>query len=141
MNIELDKAREILNANGYTCVLFKDSKEYHSEKRGVAPLIEFLESGADFGGFCAADRTVGLGAAHLYLLLGVRAVWARVISFSARNLLEKSGVFVSFENEVPFIINREGNGACPIEAAVVGTSSSADALKKIKETLEKLKNV
>lgn len=124
--------------NGYTCVLCRENEEFHSALRGVKPLIDFLESNTDFNGFSAADKTVGLGAAHLYLLLGVKSVWANVISQGAKEILEKNGVEVSFEEEVPYIINRRGDGRCPIEAAVGGIAFPDEALRVIKETLSRL---
>lgn len=138
MSEDTKKARDILVKNGYTCVLCRENEEFHSNLRGVRPLIDLLESGKDFSGFSAADKTVGLGAAHLYLLLGVRSVWARVISLSARELLEKGGIEVFFEEEVPYIINRQGNGRCPIETAVSDIACPAEALRVIKETLSQL---
>lgn len=131
-------ARDILIKNGYTCVLYSSDTVYHSNLRGVAPLVGFLDSGKDFGAFCAADKTVGLGAAHLYILLGVRSLWANVISAAARELLLKNGIRVYFENEVPFIINREGTGRCPIESALSGALSSEEAVWVIKDTLSSL---
>ena len=137
---ELTKmAREILIENSYTAVLCSEDEVYHSTERGVKPLIGFLESGKNFSGFCAADKTVGLGAAHIYILLRVRSVFATVISSSARALLESAGIAVSFESEVPYIINRKGDGRCPIETAVLGTTDSKDALTKIKQALKSLK--
>ena len=133
------RAREILIENGYTAVLCSEDEVYYSTERGVKPLIGFLESGKDFGGFCAADKTVGLGAAHIYILLRVRSVFATVISSSARALLESAGIAVSFESEVPYIINRKGDGRCPIETAVLGITDSKDALTKIKQALKALK--
>lgn len=124
--------------NGYTCVLCRENEEFHSALRGVRPLIDFLESNTDFNGFSAADKTVGLGAAHLYLLLGVKSVWAKVISQGAKEILEKNGVEVSFEEEVPYIINRRGDGRCPIETAVNGIACPSEALRVIKETLSHL---
>ena len=138
MNDDTEKARDILIKNGYTCVLRRENVEFHSSLRGVKPLIDFLESKRDFRGFSAADKTVGLGAAHLYLLLGVRSVWARIISQGAKEILEKNGVEVSFEEEVPYIINRRGDGRCPIEAAVNGIACPSEALRVIKETLSRL---
>ena len=139
MRNDTKKARDILVKNGYTCVFCRENEEFHSALRGVKPLIDFLESNTDFNGFSAADKTVGLGAAHLYLLLGVKSVWAKVISQGAKEILEKNGVEVSFEEEVPYIINRRGDGRCPIETAVGGISNSNEALKMIKETLANLK--
>lgn len=134
----LDLAKEILLKGGYTCVLCSDSEELHSTLRGVRPLIDFLESKKDFRGFCAADKTIGMGAAHLYVLLGVRSVWANVMSSPARSLLQSHGIDASCVDEVPFIINRLGTGPCPIESAVTGVASSTEALKIITETLKRL---
>ena len=135
----LENAKEILIKNQYTCVLVNEKEEYHSRARGVKPLLEFLESGKDFSGFYAADKTVGLGAAHLYILLGVKSVWAKVLSEPAHMLLDKNNISVFYGTKAPFIINREGNGKCPIESAVTGVECSKEALKVIKQTLEKLK--
>lgn len=138
MRNDTKKARDILVKNGYTCVFCRENEEFHSNLRGVRPLIDFLESNTDFNGFSAADKTVGLGAAHLYLLLGVKSVWAKVISQGAKEILEKNGVEVSFEEEVPYIINRRGDGRCPIETAVGGIAYPDEALRVIKETLSRL---
>ncbi len=135
----LENAKEILIKNQYTCVLVNEKEEYHSCARGVKPLLEFLECGKDFSGFYAADKTVGLGAAHLYILLGVKSVWAKVLSEPAHMLLDKNNISVFYETKAPFIINREGNGKCPIEKAVTGVECSKEALLVIKQTLEKLK--
>ena len=134
----IEKSREILIKNGYTAVLCSEDKIYHSTERGVKPLLDFLESGEDFKGFSAADKTVGLGAAHLYILLGVCEIWAGVISEDAKSLLEQNGISVFYDDEVPFIINRKGDGRCPIETAVLGTTDSKDALTKIKQALKSL---
>ncbi len=138
MNNNTLKAKNILLENGYTCVLCSDNEEFYSNFRGVKPLLDFLESGKDFSGFCAADKTIGAGAAHLYVLLNVKSVWANVISVEGKKVLEKRNINVFYETKVPYIINRKGDGMCPIETAVNGMSSSTEALKVIKETLQKL---
>lgn len=135
----LYKAKNVLSEKGCTCVLYKDGEEYSSHSRGVKPLIDFLETGKSFKGFSAADKTVGAGAAHLYILLHVSAVYARVISEEGKRLLEQNNISVEYDNLVPFIINRSGDGPCPIETAVKGADSSGCALNIIKQTLAKLK--
>lgn len=134
----MERAKEILIRNGYTCVLYSENAQYHATQRGVKPLVDFLQSGIDFGGFSAADKTVGLGAAHLYVLLGVKSVWANVMSQAAKALLQAHQIAVSCENEVPFIINRKGDGVCPVEAAVSGITCPQEALPAIVKTLENL---
>jgi hypothetical protein len=133
-------AKDILIKNGYTCVLVGGGEEHHSTFRGVKPLLDFLQSGKCFKGFSAADKTVGLGAAHLYVLLGVESVWAKVISTPAKAFLEQNGIHVLYETEAPFIINRQGDGRCPIETAVNGITDPAIAYDVIIKTLENLKN-
>lgn len=134
------KAKSILLENGYTCVLCLENEEYHSTLRGVKPLLDFLESDKDFSGFFAADKTVGAGAAHLYALLGVKEVWANIISDAGKKVLLENNITVFCETQVPYIINRKGDGMCPIETAVNGISSSSEALETIKQTLKKLAN-
>ena len=132
------KAKNILIKNGYTCVLCCDNEEYHSTLRGVKPLLDFLESDKDFSGFSAADKTIGAGAAHLYALLGVKEVWANIISDAGKKVLLENNITVFCETQVPYIINRKGDGMCPIETAVKDITSSQKALEAIKQTLEAL---
>ncbi len=138
MNRDIVTAKTMLLENEYTCVLYSDEADYHSTLRGVKPLIEFLESGNDFNGFCAADKVVGAGAAHIYVLLGVKAVWANTISNSAKEILKNNTISVFYETIVPHIINRTGDGICPIEMAVAGITDSKQALEAIKQALKSL---
>lgn len=138
MTNDLEKAVRILKEHSYTCVLLREERIYSSRLRGVRPLLELLDTHEDLSGFFAADKTVGLGAAHLYLLLGISGVWARVISHPAKALLEAHGVSVGYDSLVPHIINRSGDGRCPIEEAVADCLSSAEALEKIRDTLKNL---
>ena len=140
VNIDTEKAKSLLIENRYTCVLCLDGREYHSTKRGVRPLLDFLESGESFDGFSAADKTVGAGAAHLYVLLGVKSLFASIISKEGKRILRENGIAVFYDTEVPFIINRSRDGMCPIERAVSGVSASSDALAIIKKTLKELEN-
>ena len=131
-------ARQRLIDGGYTCVLLQGDEEYTSLERGVKPLIGFLQSGKSFTGSVAADKTVGAGAAHLYVLLGVRALWSNVISASALEILKNIGIEVSYGECVPHIINRRGDGICPIETAVSGAKTSDEAYSLILDTLARL---
>ncbi|MBQ2815052.1 MAG: DUF1893 domain-containing protein [Clostridia bacterium] len=138
MNKDILTAKKILIENDYTCVLYSNGKAYHSTLRGVKPLIDFLESNFDSAGYYAADKVVGAGAAHLYVLLGVKAVWAKLMSKDAMDILQTNGIDAFYDDVVPYIINRSGEGACPIETAVKEITDSKQALDIIKQTLEKL---
>ena len=136
---KIELARKRLTEGNFTCVLHLRGEEYTSFERGVKPLLELLKSGNAFNGAIAADKTVGAGAAHLYCLLGVRAVWANVISEAAEDVLAKAGISVFFGERVPYIINRRGDGMCPIERAVANATSSQHAYELIIAALEALR--
>lgn len=140
MNKDIATARDILIENNYTCVLYSNGTQYNSKSRGVKPLIEFLETGNDFKNFCAADKTVGAGAAHLYVLLGIKLLWANIISEDAIKILQQNNISFFYEKSVPFIINRSKDGPCPIETAVKGITCSKQALEAIKKALQILIN-
>lgn len=139
MQTDLEKARLMLNDGGFTCVLCRGEELFTSKKRGVAPLIEFLDSRKDFSGFSAADRVVGNGAAFLYVLLGVRELYAAVLSRDAKTTLESAGISAEYDTLPDHIINRDKTGVCPIERAVSGIKEPADALSAIRAALKALK--
>lgn len=139
MNINTEKAFEILTKNKYTCVICKDEKKFTSRKRGIKPLLEFLESDTDFVGASAADKVVGKAAAFIYVLIGVKEVYAPVISVSAKKVFSDNGIKCFYEKMPDMIINREGTGCCPLEYSVKKTENVEEALVIIKKNLEKLK--
>lgn len=139
--IDLQNAKRQLLEGEHTCVLKKGDSTYTSVQRGVRPLIEWLEAKADLTGFSAADRVVGRGAAFLYVLLGVKAVYARVISHAACEVLEEHGIAVEYDTAVRNIINRRGNGICPIEEAVLDITNAEEAYAAIKQKIKILSQI
>lgn len=133
---DLEKAKSILESGGYTCVLCKGSTTHTSCHRGVRPLLDLLDT--DVSGFCAADKVVGRATAMLYRLLGVHSVHAQVISQGALQVLENSGIAVSWDTQVEFIRNRAGDGRCPMEQATEGITDPREALVAIENKLKEL---
>jgi len=135
---------EYIVANSYNCIVYYEPPIVAPflgqgiDSRIVEPLLDFLDSGHDFSGFSAADKTVGAGAAHLYVALGIKAVWANVISEIGIKILKENNIHVSFNECVPHIINRKGDGICPIENSVKDISSTDTAIEKIRKTLQNL---
>lgn len=126
------KARCLLESGNYTCVVCCGDVVYTTSQRGVAPLLNWLDTGTDLAGFSAADRVVGRGAAFLYCLLGVKEVYARVMSHPAAEVLQSYGIRASADTFAQSIINREGTGPCPFEAAVMDIQDAQKALNAIR---------
>ena len=138
MDSDLMKAKELLDSSSHTCVLIKDDACYFSDHRGVKPLLQWLDEGTDLRAFSAADKVVGKAAAYLYVLLGVKSVFARVISTPSVAVLEEHGIAVFFESKVDAIRNRTDTGLCPMEQAVKTARSPEEALILVRQALEKL---
>lgn len=132
---DLENARRILEAGNYTCVLCRDEQAYTTLDRGVKPLLTWLDSGLNLTGFSAADRVVGRGAAFLYCLLGVEAVYAHVMSHPAAEVLHAHGIAAEAGTLVDGIINRKGTGPCPFESAVLHINDPQDALSAIRKKM------
>ncbi len=135
---DLTTARALLCREGYTCVLCREGAVHHSSYRGVRPLLELIDMGVDVAGFSAADKVVGKATALLYCLLGVKEVFALVISDAAVQVLQAHGIAVSWETRAAQIRNREGTGRCPMELATESICDPAQALTAIRVKLKEL---
>ena len=140
MHTDLEKAKMYLQTENCTCVLYRGEEVYYSYHRGVRPLLDFLDRGKDFTGFSAADKVVGRATAFLYCLLGVREVFAQVLSDAAVEVFTRQGIAFFCETRVSAISNRESTGPCPMEHATKNISDPHRALDAIRATLKKLQN-
>lgn len=138
MNKDLTEAKNRLIEGGYTCVVMKNEQIYTSMERGVKPLLTWLDDGVDLQGYSAADKVIGKGAAMLYVLLGVKEIYATVISEPAKATLEQYGIEVSYDQCVEGIRNRTHTGPCPMEDAVKGIDNPEEALQAIRDKLNSM---
>lgn len=137
-NLALEKAKSLLVSGGYTCVLTNGAAVHTSTRRGVKPLVDFLQGETDFTGFFAADKVVGRATAYLYVLLGIKALYAQVISQPAEAVLQAHGISVTYDTVVPNIINRAGDGICPFEQAVMTIADPQNAYTAILQKMEQM---
>ncbi len=137
--LDLENAKNILSTGDYTCVVCRGDVTQTATDRGVKPLLTWLDDGLDLQGFSAADRVVGRATAFLYCLLGVKAVYARVMSHPAAQVLTAQGIAVSAGTYVEGIINRRGDGPCPFEAAVLEITEPQEALAAIRSKMAQMR--
>jgi hypothetical protein len=107
----------ILNADHASLVVLNnDSLSIHTD-RGVQDLLRLLrEEPERLHGAQVADKIVGRAAASLMVAGGVSEVHTNLISTPALNLLREAGIPVSYDEEVPQILNRDRSGQCPIDS-------------------------
>jgi hypothetical protein len=138
MRQNLLTACKLLEEGNFTCVLVHNKACFTATERGVKPLLNWLEQGQDLRDFSAADRVVGRATAFLYCLLGVKEVYARVMSRPAAEVLAAAGIVTEAGQLVDGIINRRGTGPCPFEAAVMDITDPQEALTAIRQKMEQM---
>lgn len=137
MEVLIDKLR----SGGHSLVVRnKDGISCH-DGRGVSDLFRLLkESPETMDGAWVADRVIGKGAAALMIAGGVARVHALTISRPALSLFMSVGVYVTYDNLVDNIINRKGEGICPVESLCMDCTSAQECIPLIGSFLESLKN-
>lgn len=118
-NIELARA----SLEGHSIALCRDGELLTSDKRGIAPMIDFIAEGKDLRGYSAADLVVGKAAAMLFVKAGIKEVYAQTLSTGGKEYLESHGINVTFSELTGHIRNRAGTGICPMEETVSDISA------------------
>ena len=139
MNHDLSKAHEILQQSNFTCILCRRDSVRTDNRRGVSPLLAFLQEGK-WTGYSAADKVVGKATAFLYVLMDIRAVYSPVMSEAAIRILKTHHIECTFQTRVEAILNRTHSGFCPMEIAVQNIEDPQQALDAVLKTLESLKS-
>ncbi len=125
---------------GYSCVVFREEKIVFSSKdSGIKPLLQIIHESVDVFGCEAFDKIVGRAAALLYVYMGASRVCAEVMSEGAKAVFESSGVLFEYKTLAEKIINRNGDGICPMESAVIGINEPKKALIAIEKKIMELK--
>ena len=123
---------------GHSIVLCRQGEVILSDKRGIAPMMDWISQGKDLRGFSAADRIVGKAAAMLFVKAGIREVYAETLSEEGKRYLSRQNIPVSFKILTDKIINRSGNGLCPMESTVMDTQNYEVGYRLLKEKQRQL---
>lgn len=135
----MDELVRILQDGNHSLVVAGDGIRTF-DGRGISDLYGLLTEHPDWlRDASVADKVVGKGAAALLILGGVRELFAGVISTSALGLFEDSGISLRFAKKVPYIINRKGDGLCPVEALCKDCKTAAECLPFIQGFINKLR--
>lgn len=132
-----DNLMHILQSGHHSLVVAnRETRTFNG--RGVYDLYNLLtEVPGYLQGASVADKVVGKGAAALMILGSIREVYTGVISRSALDLLREAGIKVEYAQCVPHIINRKGDGICPLETLCRDCKTAAECLPLIKEFVTK----
>ena len=128
----------LLSTEGTTCVAVRNGETIITCERGVKPLLRWISEGRNFEGWSVADKVVGKAPALLYVQLKPTAVFATAMSEDARDILLARGIACGCDDLVPFIVNRAGDGQCPMDSCVAGISDPHEAERAIRECARRM---
>lgn len=137
---DIEKAKELLSQGGYTFVAVKNGVCRTSEKRGVAPIIELIDTEPDFlNGASVADKVIGKAAAMLLTAYGVKTIFTPLTSDKAVNYIVLKSTELEYNEKVEYIINRDGTDMCPMEKTVLSTDNEQEAERLIRNKIKELR--
>ena len=134
MQTDLERAKAELRAGDWSLVLVKEGRvAARTSGPGLRELLALAGSLGDTArGASLADRVVGRAAALVALAMGIRAVYTPLLSEGGRRVLEESAIDLVYERVVPMILNRSGEGQCPMERLVEGMRDPHEALSALR---------
>lgn len=128
------------NLSGHTICLCRGGECLYSESRGIAPMMNFIANGVDLSGYSVADVVVGKAAALLFVKCGIKNVFAKTLSQSAKSVLELYDIPYEYETLTERIINRASTDTCPMEKAVWEIDNPEQAYLILKDKLKTMNN-
>lgn len=136
MTENLKNALNDLKINKSKLVMTDGQIHISSNTPGVFSLLDYITDGEfDFSNFSAADKVIGRGAALLYAKMKIKEVYALVMSEKAKEIFELYNIPYYYDTLAPYIINRNGDGMCPVEKATENITDIQEAFLTIKETV------
>lgn len=134
------QATELLFAEKCSCVVRNGDTIRIFRERGVRDLWRLLHEEPELlRGAFIADKVVGKGAAALMAAGGISELFADVVSRPALELLNKAAIQVGYSVAVDHIINRAGDGICPVEQLCAEAQTAEECLPLIGEFIHKMK--
>lgn len=136
MNEILSNLKETLSSGNFTIVIRKDDKVFSSYERGVKPLMQLINNDLSFlENASVADKVIGKAAALLMVLGKIKEVHTIVISEPAIEVFERFGIDFHFDKKVKNIINRKGDGLCPMEQLCLDIEDPKEAYNIISKKI------
>lgn len=139
--MSLTQLQTMLSEHRYTLVAQIGERIYTSSQRGVAPILNPLKD--DIGFFKGADivdKVIGKAAAMLLIKAQIHRLHTHIISQHAIEILDMYHMSYSYDRCVDYIVNRQGDGMCPMEETVLPITDLDDAFEALCQKQEELKN-
>src|SRR5699024_7282785 len=123
----------------YTFVAAKDGQIiFKSSEKGIKPMYRFVteikERAKDAS---IADRVIGRGAALLASTLGIREIYAELISKEGIDVLKEHDIPYAYDVLCNYIKNKDRTDYCPIEKLSMWVEDPSIILRKLENFFNK----
>lgn len=135
----MQEAIERIAQGDASCILVREGegmREMHGS--GIRPLMACYMEGA-LEGAAVADKIIGKAAAMILFQGGAKEVYGHVMSTQGKAYLEERGIALSYGTCVTSIINRRGDGICPMEETVAEIDDAREGIAALQETMRRLR--
>lgn len=130
--MSLEKAKSILLSSASTISVVSNGEVFTSQERDVKPLLYLLTEKKGFlKGAFVADKVIGKAAALLMVLGEIKEVHTLIISEPAIKVFEKHNIPCFYDKKVTRIVNRTGDGLCPMETLCLDVENPQEAFERI----------
>lgn len=129
-----EELKKLILENKHNCILVEnDNIIMTSLEKGVAPLYNYIKDNKVLpsGEVKIADKIVGRAVAFLAIYLKAKFIYSKTISKTALDVLKDYDIEVDYDIVVPFILNRNKDGQCPMEKSLEGINSAEEAFNII----------
>lgn len=134
--MSLEQAKSLLITSASTIAVVSNGEVFTSEERGVKPLLRLLTEKKGFlKGASVADKVIGKAAALLMVLGEIKEVYTHIISEPAIQVFENQNIIFYYDEKVTRIVNRIGDGLCPMESLCLDIDDPKEAFLAIKNKL------
>ena len=128
----LERAKSLLTSTDSTLAVISGDDVFTSQERGVKPLLFLLKEKKEFlKGASVADKVIGKAAALLMVLGEIKEVHTLIISEPAVKVFEKHNIPCFYDKKVDRIVNRTGDGLCPMETLCLDVENPQEAFDRI----------
>ena len=140
MTESLEQAKSLLTSTDSTLAVVSVDDFFTSKERGVKPLMHLLKEKKGFlKGASVADKVIGKAAALLMALGEIKEVHTLIISEPAIKVFEKYNIPCYYDKKVDRIVNRTGDGLCPMETLCLDVEEPKEAFQKITDFIKTMK--
>ncbi len=137
----VQSAIHLIEQNTAACVVIRDGVIERTEMgRGIGPVLKLHDEGA-LEDVYVVDKIIGKAAAMIMTDGGVKRCYGLTMSRAAYDWLTGHGVKADYRECVDVIINRAGDGMCPMEQTVLNIDDAKEGIEALrKKRAELMKN-